>query len=81
MIYKADETGQNNNPYIDTLLFHKIESMERKYKEQSQLFTLCIAQHFYKFDPVCYAHPTRLRVLPVRRPVMRKGNKNVEHNR
>jgi hypothetical protein len=35
-INKADEIEQNNNPYKDTLLFHKNESMERKYNEQFQ---------------------------------------------
>jgi hypothetical protein len=63
-INKADEIEQNNNPYKDTLLFHKIESMERKYNEQfQQVFKVCwlsIAQHIYKFDPVSNAHHTRL---------------------
>jgi hypothetical protein len=48
----------------NALLRHKIESMERKYNEQFQqvfkVCRLCTAQHSYKFDPVCYAHPTRL---------------------
>jgi hypothetical protein len=59
IIKMAGETEQNKNPYKDTLLFHKIESMERKYNEQFQLFTLCIAQHSYKFDAVYYADNTR----------------------
>jgi hypothetical protein len=36
IINKTDEIEQNNNPYEDNLLFHKIESMERKYNEQFQ---------------------------------------------
>ncbi len=36
IINKAEETEQNNNPYKDTLLSYKIESMEREYNEQFQ---------------------------------------------
>jgi|WetSurMetagenome_2_1015567.scaffolds.fasta_scaffold2028318_1 hypothetical protein len=36
IINKADEIEQNNNPYEDTLLFYKIEPMERKHNEQFQ---------------------------------------------
>jgi hypothetical protein len=36
IIKMADEMGQNNNPYEDTLLSYEIESMERKYNEQFQ---------------------------------------------